>query len=161
MSEHVMSELNDRIQALTQAGWKERDDLKAALIAYALALPERAMVTSRIEAARGELTDLELRWELDEVLEALAPPPAEPEPEEKEEEDRAPRPSDFVLVYDDPRGLQLFRTKDGSQWYANQADPSTGQPQSFAVPPEQVSALKKQLQGSPYWVLGAGEAPAG
>ena len=158
MADDALKGIDDAVAALIAAGWKERDDLKAALIERALAMEDRDAVKSRIEAERGKLTDLELRWELDEVLEALEPEPEAPE-EEEEEEDAGPRASDFVLVYDDPRGLQLFRTKTGDQWCANQADPRTGQPQSFAVPPEQVAALKQQLKGSPYWVLGAGEVP--
>ncbi|MFT6142297.1 MAG: hypothetical protein ACJATT_000393 [Myxococcota bacterium] len=154
MGDNGFSGLDQQIAALVAAGWRERDALKEALVELAMALPDRDAVLKHIGEARDALTDLELRWELDEVVEALTPvPDAEPEPEEVEEEAKE---SDFVLVYDDPRGLQLYRTKDGEQWVANQTNPQTGQPQSFAVPPEQLVQLKESLKGSPYWVLGAG-----
>lgn len=154
MGDNGFSGLDAQIEALVAAGWRERDALKQALIEAAEALPDRDAVLKHIGAARDGLTDLELRWELDEVVETLTPAPdVEPEPEEEEEQSAA---SEFTLVYDDPRGLQLYRHKDGVQWVASQTNPQTGQPQSFAVPPEQLTQLKEQLRGSPYWVLGAG-----
>jgi hypothetical protein len=155
MGDNGFSGLDEQIAALVAAGWRERDALKEALIEQAAALPGRDAVLKYMGEARDGVTDLEIRWELDEVVEALTPvPEAEPEPEEEDEaEDKA---SDFTLVYDDPRGLQLYRHKDGVQWVASQTNPQTGQPQSFAVPPEQLVQLQEQLRGSPYWVLGAG-----
>ncbi|HHO54592.1 MAG TPA: hypothetical protein ENK18_27885 [Deltaproteobacteria bacterium] len=60
------------------------------------------------------------------------------------------------MVYNDPRGLVLHKTKTGDRWIATQRDPRTGQPQSFELHPTEVDQLKAQLQGSPYWVIGAG-----
>jgi len=101
---------------------------------------------------------LEIRWELEEVLERCTPrapapeaagkPAPAPEPEEAED--------DMVLVYDDPRGLLLHRNRAGTRWFATQVDPRTGQPATFELPASQVAAVKQQLAGSPYWVLGAG-----
>ena len=107
--------------------------------------PEGGKVRDHVEGLmRGEV--LEVRWELEEVLEAAAPPPAasapapEPEPEE-------PAPDDeMVMVYDDPRGLVLHRTRSGDRWFATQLDPSTGQPATFELPPHQVDAVKQQLR---------------
>ncbi len=155
MGDNGFSGLDAQIAALVAAGWRERDALKEALVEQASLLPDRDAVLKHIGAARDGLTDLELRWELDEVVEALTPVP-EPEPEPEEEEQAEDKASDFTMVYDDPRGLQLFKHKDGIQWVASQTNPQTGQPQSFAVPPEQLTQLKEQLRGSPYWVLGAG-----
>ncbi len=111
---------------------------------------------------KGEL--LEVQWELEEALEDTAPkvaappaPPPEPEPEEEEPpaDPNAPlRPEDLVPVYDDPRGLVLYKTKTGDRWVATQVDPRTGQPQTFELMPQEIAQLKMQLQGSPYWIVG-------
>ena len=107
--------------------------------------------------ARGEV--LEVQWELEEVLEVTTPkkaaPPKPPEPEpEPEDPNRPLSAKDLDKVYDDPRGLILHRTKDGKRWFATQADPRTGQPQTFELHPSEIDQLQSQLQGSPYWVIG-------
>jgi len=129
--------------------------------------PEGAEARSYLEeVARGEV--LEIQWDLEDVLEATAPPkkevpkPPEPEPEpEPEEEDpnRQLTSKDLDIVYDDPRGLVLHRTKDGKRWFATQVDPRTRQPQTFELHAEEIGQLKTQLAGSPYWVLGSGLTP--
>lgn len=140
---------------LRAADWKEREAVKADLLAASLAHPDRVPMTRYLEESKKGL-DLERRWDVDEVLEALAPEPEpEPEPEEGEEEEAVePEQPRMVLVYDDPRGLRLHKTEDGSRWFATQADPQTGQPQTFELPPAQIEQLKGQLQGSPYWIIG-------
>jgi len=117
------------------------------------------------EVARGEV--LEIQWELEDVLEATAPPKkevaapepvvtnAEPEPE-PEDPNRQLTSADLDIVYDDPRGLVLHRTKDGKRWFATQVDPRTRQPQTFELHAEEITQLKTQLAGSPYWALGGG-----
>ncbi len=133
----------------------ELEAAKRALVERATG-PEGARVRDRIQSAmKGEL--LEVRWELEEVLEEAAPPPtapAAPEPEAPEEQDSDE--DELVMVYDDPRGLVLHRTRDGSRWFATQLDPATGQPATFELPRHQIDAVKQQLAGSPYWVLGSG-----
>jgi len=104
---------------------------------------------------------LELRWEVEEVIEALQPEPEEaPEAEEAPEEDPADpgqlRMSDLDMVYDDPRGLQVYQHKTTQRWFAVQPDPQTGQPKMFELRPDEITQLKSQLHGSPYWLLGAG-----
>jgi len=113
---------------------------------------------------------LVVQWELEEVLEAAVPqvetPPepepepdaAQPEPEEPEEDPTKKQltAADLDMVYDDPRGLVLHRTKDGKRWFATQVDPRTMQPQTFELHASEIDQLKKQLTGSPYWLLGAG-----
>ena len=80
----------------------------------------------------------------------------EPEAEEESAEPGKLRMSDLDMVYDDPRGLQLYKHKLQDRWFAVQADPMSGQPRMFELHPSEVSQLKSQLQGSPYWMLGAG-----
>jgi hypothetical protein len=147
------------VARLGDADWKQRDVIKEELLAAIIALPS----LSGVEDFLGELKksmELELRWEVDEVIERMQPEPEaeEPEAEEPEEEDpnRPLTGADLVLVYDDPRGLTLHRTKTGDRWFATQGDPATGQPQTFPIQAHQVEQLKVQLAGSPYWVLGSG-----
>lgn len=158
MSDGVQA-LDGLVQRLAAAGWKERDAIKAELIAVAGSI-ERGTAVARLEDLKKDLV-LEVRWEIDEVIDALAPPPAAPEPEsEPEEEPEDPnRPlsaADLKLVYDDPRGFTLHKHKTADRWFATQRDPRTGQPQTFELHPQEIEQLKKQLTGSPYWVLGSG-----
>ncbi len=155
--------LDALVERLSQASWKERDPIKEELKAVAGAFDVPGPVIEHLEDAKRKMDDLELRWEIDEVIEAIRPPPpAPPEPEEPdaaEEEETPPgqlSASDLQLVYDDPRGLALHKTKVGDRWFATQRNPQTGQPQTFELHPNDVQQLKLQLQGSPYWVLGAG-----
>ncbi len=131
----------------------EVEEVKGELLALALGA-EGGRVRSQLESLlRGEV--LEVRWEIEEVLEDATPAaPAEQQPApEPEPEDN---PDELVMVYDDPRGLVLHRTRDGNRWFATQVDPNTGQPATFELPPHQVPDIKQQLAGSPYWVLGTG-----
>ncbi len=162
------SEIVDRIDAivgrLKQAGWKERDAVRDELLAVAKGAPDLDVVREHLEVARGALS-LELRWEIDTVLEAIAPvpePEPEPEPEAEPEPDAPGRPltaADLTLVYHDPRGFMLHKTKKGSRWLATEVDPRTGQPMTYELRQQEVDLLKTRLTGSPYWVIGAGEAP--
>jgi len=150
------------VDRLRQVGWKERDALKAELLAAAGEWSNRDAVLEHLETAKKSL-GLEVRWEVDEVIEALTPEP-EPEPEEEVEEEAPADPnaplkaSDLDLVFDDPRGLLLHKSKVGNRWFATQPNPHTGQPQTFELHAQEVDQLKRQLAGSPYWVLGAGAA---
>ncbi len=113
---------------------------------------------------KGEV--LTIQWDLEEIIEATAPkrrpPPEEPKEAEPKEPEPPPPPdpnqplsqADVKLVYDDPRGLMLHRTHDGKRWLATQVDPRTGQPQTFELHSSEIAQIKRQLQGSPYWVLG-------
>lgn len=148
------------VDRLVKANWKERDGIKAELLEAASQHPNRNAVRERLEGALGGLS-LELKWEIQEVIDALTPPPP---PEEKPAEEVADDPNrpltaaDLDLVYDDPRGLMLHRTKKGDRWFATQRDPRTGQPQTFELHPAEVQQLRTQLHGSPFWVLGSGLA---
>jgi hypothetical protein len=125
--------------------------------------PDGAAVREQLDTLRkGEL--LEVQWEIEDVLEATtpkkaAPPPRPAEPPKKEappDPNKPLGPKDLTLVYDDPRGLALHRSKVGDRWFATQVDPRTGQPQTFELYPQEIGQLKQQLAGSPYWVLGGG-----
>lgn len=143
------------------------DAIKAELVALASG-PDGARVREHLES-QAKLELLEVQWELEEVVEEATPaveaPPA-PEPEKPEDPaddetvDDPNRPltsADLNLVYDDPRGLMLHKTKKGpDRWFATQVDPRTGQPQTFELHATEIQQLKAQLDGSPYWLLGAG-----
>ena len=157
------AEIEQLVKRLADAGWKERDGVKEELLAAAQAMNDRDRVTSVLEELKRGIPNLEIRWEIDEVIEALEPPKPvvveEEEPEEQPEDPNRPlTASDLNLVYDDPRGLMLYKAKKGERWFATQVDPNTGQPQMFELHPSEVQQLQDQLKGSPYWVLGAGAA---
>ena len=143
------------VRKLTTCAWDEREDVKKGLLKEARSHANTGMVVARLESVKRGVDDLEVRWELEEVIEMLTPP-EEPVEEPEEEKPEDPKASDFDLVYDDPRGLLLHRNKEGDQWLLTQPDPYTGQPSTVALPPEQLEQVKTQLKGSPYWVLGAG-----
>ena len=157
----TLSTLDGIVARLAEAGWKERDGIKEELLAACQALDHDGVI-DHLESLKRELTSLEVRWEVDEVIEALTPPPVEEPEEEEAEAEEADDPNkpltaaDLDLVYDDPRGFMLHRTKVGSRWFATQRDPRTGQPQTFELHATEIDQLKQQLQGSPYWVIGAG-----
>ena len=147
-----LAELIDRLRSVS---WKERDEVKDAILAWARA-HEGPSTTEALEGVRKDLP-LELRWEIEEVLDALAPEPEpEPEPEEEPEDDGRLKMSDLKCVYEDPRGLALFTDKTGARWFVQQVDPYSGQPRMAEVPPGQIEQIKQQLAGSPYWRLGSG-----
>ncbi|MFT7517880.1 MAG: hypothetical protein ACI9MC_000004 [Kiritimatiellia bacterium] len=149
-----------------QVGWKERDGVKAELIAACTPISNKSSLFEFFEEAKKTMK-LDLRWELDEVIEALQPVP---EPEEDEEEEEAVEEveeepadpnvplqmSDLNMVYDDPRGLVVYKHRTSERWFAAQPDPATGQPRMFELHPTEVEQLKQQLAGSPYWMLGSG-----
>lgn len=162
MDAALVAKLEDIVARLRQAGWKEREAVKAELLQFAQAQKDRDGTRSWLEEARKTLP-LELRWEVEEVIEAITPPPpapAKPKEEPAEDPNRPLTAADLNLVYDDPRGFMLYKTKKGDRWFATQVDPRTGQPQTFELHKQEVAQLKAQLTGSPYWVLGSGEAPS-
>ncbi len=136
-----------------------RDEL-TALCSGSQGADARSYVES---AARGQV--LEVQWELEEVVEATTPkaappPPPGPQPDPDPEAEAPADPNkpltaaDLDKVYDQPGALILHRTKDGQRWFATQADPRTGQPQTFELHPHEIDQVKAQLLGSPYWVKG-------
>lgn len=157
-----MEAVNTLIQRLRKASDAERAEIKKELIAL-IRGPEGGHAREAVEQGmKGEL--LEVKWELEEVLEETAPkkpaPAPAPQPE-KPKQPEAPAPgkqisaSDLQLMYDDPRGLMLYKTKVGERWFATQVDPRTGQPQTFELHPDEIRQVKAQLQNSPYWVIGS------
>lgn len=132
----------------------ERDEIKAEMIALS-DTAGRSQLRDYVETAlKQEL--LEVQWELEEVVEALtpqkqqaAPPPPEPEDDPTQ---RALRPSEIELVYNDPRGLRIFKSKVDERWVVSQIDPRVGQPVTYEIPGAEADRIKIQLAGSPYWL---------
>ncbi len=161
-----MQAIEALVERLRRADWKERDAIKNELADVVRADSSGRARDTLDSLKRGEI--LEVQWEIEEVLETTAPPkpaaapaappPPAPEPPPPAEPDpnRPLTMKDLVTVYDDPRGLVLHRSKVGNRWFATQADPYTGQPQTFELRAAEITQLKAQLAGSPYWVLGAG-----
>jgi len=152
-TDQVLAAADAILDRLAAAGWRERETFKEELLAFVRSNDDCIGLESHLEASRKGLP-LEVRWEIDEVLEAVRPA-AEPEPEAEEEtpaEAAGPQ-----VIYDDPRGLVIQRVADGSRYLVTQRDPYTGQPQTVEVPAAQFAQIKSQLRGSPYWVLGSGE----
>lgn len=151
--------LASRIAELV-AGLRKHDEAAKAELLTLCRGDDAARARDLLESAiKGEL--LETKWEIEDVLEATAPkkPQAaapEPEPEPTPDPNRPLTAADLDLVYDDPRGLMLHKSKVGERWFATQIDPRSGQPQTFELHPQEVQQLKVQLRGSPYWLIGAG-----
>lgn len=154
-----------RLRSALKRGAEDPEDVKAELLALA-AGPDGRRAREHIEhAAKSEL--LEVQWELEDVVAQTAPPPpaeapkpaaAAPPPAPEPPPDDPNRPltaADLTLVYEDPRGLLLHRTKKGDRWFATQVNPNTRQPETFELHPQEIAQIKRQLQGSPYWVIGA------
>ncbi|MFT4623543.1 MAG: hypothetical protein ACI8PZ_002199 [Myxococcota bacterium] len=158
----TMERIDAIVQKLVAADWKGRDAVKAELLAAAQQHADAVSLIDHLESAKREIHSLEVRWEIDEVIEAITPPPPEPDPEDEPEPEPEPDPNrplsaaDLDLVYDDPRGLMLHRSKVGDRWFATQVDPYDGNPRTQEVPPAQVAGMKAQLKGSPHWLLGSG-----
>ena len=132
----------------------EREEIKSSLVALSDGIG-RSQLREYVETALKEEL-LEVQWELEEVVEALSPPKpaaAEPEPEPEDDPTQRPlRPSELELVYNDPRGLRIFKSKVDTRWVVSQIDPRVGQPVSYELPSEDVERIKMQLAGSPYWL---------
>lgn len=157
----VSTNLNEIIDRLRNASWKERDVILADLRALVEQEGLTPALIRQLEDAKKTLP-LEVRWDVDEVIEAFTEKP--PEEEEAEVEDseedanKALAMSDLNVVYDDPRGLVLHKSKVGERWFATQPDQYSGQPKMFELGAPEIQQLKTQLAGSPYWVLGTGGA---
>ena len=149
-----METVDALIARMREADDDELETIKAELIAYAEA-HNKSEVRERLEAAlKQEL--LEVQWELEEVIEALAPPkkkaaPA-PEPPPDDPSSRPLRPSEIELVYSDPRGIRLYKSKVDDRWIVSQIDPRVGQPVTYELPGSEGERIKMQLAGSPYWL---------
>jgi hypothetical protein len=154
-----LDDLTTLVERLGTVSEDDREAVKAQMQALAETFEDRTRTIEHLEHAKKALQSLELRWEVDEVIDAITPPPLPPEEEEEVPED-APDPSapitaaDLDMVYDDPRGLALYKHKKLDRWFATRVDPQTRQPQTFELHPTEVTQLKAQLLGSPYWIKG-------
>jgi hypothetical protein len=157
-----MEAVDNLINALRAAQYDARADIKKQLLALAVGEKGSHVREYLDDLKRGEL--LEIQWEIEDVLEESAPAPINPptpEPEPEPEPDVAePDPNaqltaaDLEMVYDDPRGFMLHKSKVGNRWFATQVDPQTG-PQTFELQAQEIDQIKSQLQGSPYWLIGS------
>ena len=160
-----MEAVNDLISALRTAQYDARADIKKQLLALAMGDGSSRVREHLDDMKRGEL--LEIQWEIEDVLEESAPAPIsppQPEPEPETETEPVPEPpgpdsnvqltaADLELVYDDPRGFMLHKSKVGNRWFATQVDPQSG-PQTFELQAQEIDQIKSQLHGSPYWLIG-------
>ena len=159
-----MEAIADMIQEIQGASPARRTQIYELLEARCLG-DDKKEVRSLIEKqARAQV--LTVQWELEEILERTAPQvptkPSEPEKTDAEAAPEAPKNDpnaplserDVEVVYEDPRGLVLHKTKTGNRWLATQLDPNTGQPQTFELAAQEIEQIKVQLAQSPYWVLG-------
>ena len=161
----VESALDEILGRLRKADWKARDGILEELKQVITTIGANYKVMEHLENAKKSLP-LEVRWDLDEVLESFQPESNEDEAgaSSDEPDEETPDPNkplsmaDLTVVYDDPRGLVVYKSKVGERWFAAQPDPYTGQPRLFELGAQEVQQLKTQLAGSPYWVLGSGGA---
>ncbi|MFT4976005.1 MAG: hypothetical protein ACI8S6_001900 [Myxococcota bacterium] len=131
-----------------------REEIKAEMVAFA-EQTSKSDVREYLETAIKEEL-LEVQWELEEVIETLQPPKQQTEPEPEPEVDdpatRALRPSEIELVYNDPRGIRLYKSKIDDRWVVSQIDPRINQPVTYELPGSEAENIKAQLEGSPYWL---------
>ena len=130
-----------------------RDEIKSEMISFA-EQRSKSEVREYLESAMKEEL-LEVQWELEEVIEALMPPKKQEAPEPEPVDDpttRALRPSEIELVYNDPRGIRLYKSKVDDRWVVSQIDPRIGQPVTYELPGTEAANIKAQLAGSPYWL---------
>ena len=161
--EDSVEAIQELIAEIQGADPSRQEEIYAALEAMCLGENSQDAMDQIEKQARSQV--LTIQWALEELVERCTPEtkevsePAEEAPPTEEappqEDPNAPlTAADVDVVFQDPRGLILYRTKDGKRWLATQVDPRTGQPQSFEIPPHEVADLKLQLANSPYWVLG-------
>ena len=159
-----MDAIEQLVAEIQGADPSRQEEIYASLEELCLSDESKTAIDLVEKLARSQV--LTIQWALEELIERCTPKPESP-PEPKKDEasqveevpdqevPNAPlTAADVDVVYQDPRGLVLYRTKDGQRWLATQVDPRTGQPQSFEIPPHEVADLKIQLANSPYWVLG-------
>jgi hypothetical protein len=152
------------IDRLNVAGWKERDAVAGELLAFVKSHATPSLLEHLV--SRKKTLKLEVRWEIEEILEAMEPeeePEEAPEEEEAEEEETAYDPTapvtqaDLILIYEDPqRGLAMFKHRQADRRFAAQPNPATGQMQMFELQSQEYEQLKQRLANSPFWVPGAG-----
>ena len=70
-----MNEIDREVVRLVEATWDGREEAKAALLKVAMEHPDAAAVSARLEEVKRTIDSLEVRWELDEVIEALQATP--------------------------------------------------------------------------------------
>jgi hypothetical protein len=148
----LVSDVEALLGRLRTVSWKERDGVKEELLAYAQG-SEPLKVRDYLES-KAKSFGLELRWEVEEIIEKLTPkadPEPEPEPEPEEKPGDAIDPKELKLAYDDPRGIRIHTTKSGKRWFLTQPNPYTRQFETIELSSAEITKVKAQLLGSPYW----------
>jgi hypothetical protein len=158
-----MEAVDALIGTLRKSGPDAQASVKADLLTLARGENGHRVRDYLDDVKRGEL--LETQWIIEEVIDETAPPPPEAPPsapqEAPAETPEAADPNqelsaaDLQLVYDDPNGLMLHKSRVGDRWFATQVDPRTGQPQTFELHPQEIEQIQAQLKGSPYWLIGS------
>ena len=153
-----MEPLDRFIAQLRGAKPATQASVKAELLVLAKGESGRKVREYLADVKRGEL--LETQWILEEVVdETTPPPPTVTPPDAPPEEPPPPDPNapltsaDLRLVYDDPNGLMLHKSRVGDRWFATQVDPQTQQPQTFELQAAEIQQIQGQLHGSPYWTI--------
>ena len=125
--------------------------LKEELISLSEAHGRNNVVQFLESAKRTER--LPVQWELEEVIEMLIPPKKVVAQEDEDDpSQRRLRASELLLVYSDPRGIRLLKSKVDDRWVLMQMDPRTGGMMQQELTGQQGDELKLQLADSPYWV---------
>ena len=148
--------MEEQIQAIVES-FRSADDsqyesLRNQLVEIAQAYGVSNMVTFLESAKRAER--LEVQWELEDVIDILEPPKQDKKPDDDEDDPagRHLRMSELELVYNDPRGIRLFKSKVDDRWMLMQLDPRSGQMMQQELNAEQGAHITSQLGGSPYWL---------
>ncbi|MEC8276684.1 MAG: hypothetical protein VXZ96_20490 [Myxococcota bacterium] len=137
------------IEELKGASISRQDEICEALLSIGKENPSEAA-----DLLRGltKFEHLNIQWLVEEVIEQLAP--TEDEPEEVDDPTTRPlRSSELELVYDDPRGVRLYRSTVDTRWVLYQVDPRSGMPMQQELQSEEAEHVKRQLYGSPYWLI--------
>jgi hypothetical protein len=149
-----MDAVDQLISTLRGATFGERPSIKAQILALAKAekgVSDREHLDILAESAPPAPPPVEEPEAIDDAEETEPTTDSESEPIDP----NAPlTAADLDMVYDDPRGLMLHKSKVGDRWFATQVDPQTGQPQTFELHAQELEQIKEQLHGSPYWRLG-------
>ena len=138
------------ISELKTASVNRQDAICEELLAIGQSDPATAasLLTELVKFER-----LSIQWLIEEVVEQLVPPSEESEEEVDDPSTRPLRSSELELVYDDPRGIRLYRSKVDDRWMLIQIDPQSGMPMQQELQAEQATPILRQLAGSPYWLV--------
>ena len=137
------------IEELKGASIRRQDEICEELLSIGKEKPSEA---ADLLKSLTKFEHLNIQWLIEEVIEQLTPTTEAPE-EIDDPSTRPLRSSELELVYDDPRGIRLYRSKVDSRWVLYQVDPRSGMPMQQELKAEDAEHVKRQLYGSPYWLI--------